>query len=213
MAQPDQEDDFQRFHLWVKETSELGITAPGAPHDRFVPVSALRDYFERDSRKNLWALLSRIFPTSNNASAPSADDILVTDGYMLGFATLVLIGAGQYIETFIQRDDLKDAKMPFTAARPRGWPNSPQRPDLFQEFQKQQWVFCPASMDSKTKKVWEKERILPITSKEEIAVNSGADTFKITIHEDYCQVNYGNCNRLPDLSPVSILVLTVGQGS
>ena len=187
MPQPDNEPYFQHFHHWISTNLLQGVAASSAPHDRFVPKSSLEAYFVEDQCTRLNQILSRLFPEANHP-AVSPRDILHSDGYLRAFATLLSIGEGDYIETFVRHDTLADSKMPFTS-KPARWPASPSRPDFFEQFAKNQWMFCPADMSLGGTKEWQKERILPILSRTELRPGGASKTYKVEIHKDYCDAS------------------------
>lgn len=184
MAQRNANNVFQDFHTWVKDSCIDGFAIQGAPQHWFLPVSSLRYYFTKNKCANLKALLGALFRDERPGTAVTAKDIMRKDGYMLAFATLLSIEAGEYIQHVIGFASLTDSKMPLFS-HPKDFPEAPRIPDLFERFQETQWIFCAAEMGA-PKRHFEKEVILPFTSKTRLDSGAGTETFKVQIHRDYC---------------------------
>ena len=162
-----------------------GLACEGAPHARFIPYPALKDFFSQENR-----LLKVV---REHCPQPKYDPREIarivgqdTDGYLIGFATLIKIGAGAHIYHFTQFDDLSDSRMPFRV-KPHEFPHSyvkSREAPLFDRFKLQQWVFCPDKMESRPVKQVAPERILPIILKP-IGSGHSAEIRRMEIHQHY----------------------------
>lgn len=189
--QPDHESVLQKFHTEVQNNLIEGQAA-GLQRTKFCSEPFLRRYFEEYNHYNLHQLLKATFKTKH---APLQDirtkDILDKDhGYVLVFAILLSCRLGKWFKHFYQHRSLCDSFLPFTAI-PNAFPGGPKQHEMFEKFRAEQWRFCAARLDSRRNAIWEPERTLPIADPVPLGRGGSANTFRITIHEQYNKMDLG----------------------
>ena len=178
-AQPDQDEELQKFHNWVKGHL-VTSKEPSNKGDRdFVTSDGLKDYFLKDGSKRLRRLLDIVAPSTSGETTSIED---VTNNHLIVFAILLSIGKGRFVGHFSKREGLSDAKLPFTDKTQ--FPTDTED-TLFERFKAKQWIFCAARFESRPEAFWEPDRILPIIFKTPMKSGGGGETFKIKIHPSY----------------------------
>ena len=193
--------EIEAFRAWIDSNSIKGITAKGAPHDKFIPYNLLRRYFTEDNNAHLRKLVHKCCPREPQRYIV---DAILTHDFVRAFAILLLINEGPLIKQFITVDNLSDSRMPFTGETPTHFPQSSIRKaeaDVFEHFRRKQWIFFPAHIEARTKHL-EPEHILPITHKESLESGGSAETSKITVHPDYNRLRHAS------VSPIVVIVKT-----
>jgi hypothetical protein len=179
-GQRDWDRAIQAFHIWVKASCSMGtLGAAETVNAPFMPLQKLEKYLKEGSRTR--DLVQALFPGEVLSVQPEA----IWHKCIQSFATLLLIGKGEFIRHFVQHDSLRDGKLPFTSC-PSDFPTDSKDPGFFEKFRKQQWTFCPHSfrkidVDIEIKK----ECILPIIHKELIGTGGSAYTYKIKLAAYY----------------------------
>jgi hypothetical protein len=185
MEQHDHHACLQAFHHWMLDNS-LSVGDP-TKDPAFLPCEKLAAYFHANDLENLNNLLVAIY--EGEETQLTAKEIL--GQYSAVFCILVRIGKIKFLPCFVDKENLNDVHLPFTPTqRPSTFPIDANDTDFFDRFCAEQWRFCPPLMNA-TSKAFEKDRVLPFTSKAFIAEGASADIYKITIHSAY--------NYLPDL--------------
>ena len=181
MATTQYSEVVQAFHQWnaSPDTQKPGVN--GSSHTSkcfFVPSLKVTEYFKADGRLEelLEALLGRA--TSNTINPDT-----IRNFYPRTFAILLLIGEGHLIEHFVQYSGLADSHLPHEKL-PAHFPFDP-RPDLFQRFFNQQWRFCALELRYNSNDHLSKERILPISGREELDRGGNAVIFKVEVDQEY----------------------------
>lgn len=107
----------------------------------------------------------------------------IEKSYLAIFVILWLIGKATSITSFIRRNDLSDAHLPFR--NPDNWPDSCK--EFFGAFFKLQWEFCAEEFnpDRLDDKELEDQSILPILTQDPLKEGPDSWTYKIQIHPDY----------------------------
>ncbi|KAL6717939.1 hypothetical protein ACLMJK_004024 [Lecanora helva] len=178
--QHDDDPDIQHFLKWKnsEESSCAGTT--GRQNDlvlRYMPIETLEEYFDSD---RLNRLLKAVF---FEGDAPNARDIT---GYIRSFAILLCCGQGRLINGFTDHENLIDKRPPFYE-KPGPFPSS-STIELWTEFNKHQWFFCPLHLEyQKNRKLVENE-ILPLQFVEKLGEGGTSSVRKVKVHT--------SCNRL-----------------
>lgn len=173
--------EIQSFLRFVENGKQKGTRSPPWDSENeecyFLPYPDLRQYFADNER--LSTLLKAALKSQGPLSVAQSD---IRAGYSNVFATLISIGRGEYIEIFVRRDGLSDAKLPFYQ-RPVDFPQT--EPDFFEEFYKRQWTFCAPPMTYQRSTEWDVHRTLPIVGKVALGSGGSSVTYKIDIHPAY----------------------------
>lgn len=204
--QPDRESLVLAFQRFVEDNCQDGTLSSEAEvsgaNCRFAPYPALRDYF--DDRDRLRKLLRAICPSTRESLV---DPRAVQENYVRVFSILLCIGEERHIESFVQRENLNDDRLPFDE-RPQFFPSAAVADsDFFPAFHKKQWMFCPPDFCHYKRPTWQPNRILPIVCKEKISDGGSAVTYKIVLHPAYNNL-YSDKNRPVRLySPSDCIVI------
>jgi hypothetical protein len=112
------------------------------------------------------------------------DPSIVRTRYLRIFCILLSLKKGHLIINFI-RSELHDDRLPFSLIdRPVDFSTDRDDPYLWENFCNKQWLFCAAEFKGYDIRL-EKERILPIVEKVEVAVGENTTFYKVIIHEAY----------------------------
>ena len=114
----------------------------------------------------------------------------VRQSYTRVFSTLLCIGRGAAIIFFVNRPGFTDEHLPFTNRN--SFPNTFSDETFFDDFCKQQWMFCAPKLDFQEWWQWESERILPVVYREELGRGGSAKTFLLKVHP-----GHNNLHREP----------------
>ncbi|KAI9709970.1 MAG: hypothetical protein M1820_003048 [Bogoriella megaspora] len=176
----------QTFYHWRDEHCVVGVRAQSSAHNEapayFLPPCELSTFFTVERVKQvlvaLWQTRSHLIPVDANA---------IQEKYLTGFAILLSIGHGRYIETFVKHRTLGDRYLPFDA-KPSDFPSAADC-DLFAIFKDAQWKFCAPRLTYQRLTHFKQEEILPIVAREKIGEGGSAVTWKIQLHPDYNHLN------------------------
>lgn len=183
--QPDHKAEIQSFTKWVKQNCKPGITDPKDDEGHlFLPYHRLKDYFEASDHHRLRELLRASFAGKQPVEAAQ-----VARHCLKVFCILLLIGKGQFINSFLEYPALQDACLPFNVdSPPRPFPTCPsdeKEEDFLRRFCDKQWMVCPPEMEYRTGTIFEDNRILPIISKEPLSRGASATLYKIKLDPSY----------------------------
>ncbi|KAI1623066.1 hypothetical protein EDD37DRAFT_651254 [Exophiala viscosa] len=179
--QPDHHPIIQSFRKWVDDNSVPGTLGDTEkPNTQFMIGSRLETYLKDAS--NTRNLLRALWDSED----PPLQSQDILGKCSKGFAILLLIGMGKYIQYFVQYDSLWDGHMPFDRESPPAkFPTTDMCPDFFQRFVERQWQFFSHHFHNSVDIHLAPERILPIKSKVLIGTGGFADLYKITVHTAY----------------------------
>ena len=140
---------------------------------KFVPQTALRDYFTRERIKKFLDLYC----------IPRHIAGAIHSNYLAVFVILLLNGNALYINSFLRYDYLSDAYLPFRSCA--AWPESCL--DLYTNFEKVQWAYCAQKLrfDRLEDMRFDPKIIIPITSRKDLEAGSNTKKYRIEIHPDY----------------------------
>ncbi|KAB2577294.1 hypothetical protein DBV05_g4043 [Lasiodiplodia theobromae] len=173
----------QEFHDWIKTQTLRGIGAPDlAANPSYVPQQRIDEYFKAD--KNIGQILQRLDPDGNLKVYQNT----IVQKYSKVFCTLLLIGQGHHIETFVRHFGLCDLRLPFEQ-KPEHFPIGDDGVDFFERFKAEQWQFCAQPLTYNMNLVYEDAQILPIMTKDRIGDGGSSDIFKITLHQAYDELD------------------------
>ncbi|KAF2139612.1 uncharacterized protein K452DRAFT_320254 [Aplosporella prunicola CBS 121167] len=141
----------------------------------FIPLRQVTEYL-KDTRR-LRDILSELFL---GLDLPVSTET-IQKYYPRIFLILVLIERGQYIERFVEHEELRDEKLPFHT-KPE---NFPEIPDLYQQFYNQQWEFCPYTFVHQANEKIPAHRILPFTQYERCGNGGNASIHRVFLLPDY----------------------------
>ena len=198
---PGAEPVIQEFLQHLKATATHGIRSTTTPEIEKLIVSrtSIRSFFENDSSRAP-RLLKAVL--GDSTAGVSASDIW--KNHTIFFTILLRIGRGEYIKYCLKhRLQLSDPRLPFDT-RPTNFPVSTngEDEDFFETFVKHQWDFCPYRFAGDTDDKVEPERILPITSCDQIGLGGSAIAYRIQIDPAYDGLR---CDGAEDESQVRIL--------
>ena len=189
-------EPFQEFLQWKEKTWRQGSGGPSGypvsnnapdPRYQYVSWSQLREEF---TKPRIQKLLDAVFAGSEK-DAPDADTIL--EDYLRPFIILVLLGhgLGRLILHFLKHPALGDKRLPFQKL-PYGFPKSVNEPDLFANFCKLQWQFCPVELKYNMRQALCSDHILPLQYKKTLAGGGSAVTYKIKVDAEYNKLEHPN---------------------
>ena len=184
--------EIEEFRQYVQENLVKGIACDGAPHSKFLPHRKLEEHFTEDNHRRLKRLVHKCCPPDSQTAPGHIVEVIVNNKFMIVFATLLLISEGPLIILFIDKDNLSDSHLPFTGNAPKQFPPTSVHDGLtnvYEKFQRQQWIFLPAHIESRAKQL-EPEHILPIIDTESLEVGGSAETSKIIVHPDYNRLRH-----------------------
>lgn len=179
-AQADDNPVIQGFLTWKESrgTQRLGCGGGGNEVDRkYLPYTTLE---KKLSIQKIKELLKALFNDSDKY-VPDAE--LIRKRYLRPFAILLSISNGRMIYQFVEHINLQNDFLPFHI-KPHGFPSSTNC-DLFEEFRRAQWEFCPVKLDYDTSCRLETDEIIPINRKEKIGDGGSAIIYKIVLDKEY----------------------------
>lgn len=202
--QPDNHGAFQAFHRWMRENFiSTGLAGDG----KFLPYDLISTHLESNGYAVLNSLLSAIY--QGQAIPINAKEVV--GAYSRVFCILIYIGKINFLQRFMECDDLNDAHLPFTE-RPRQFPIDSSLPELFTAFCNAQWIFCPSSLNTNCSRRLNEKEVLPLISRKLIGKGSSAEIFLIDIYGLYNSLNFLVSSPSP-LSVASSLICAKDDGS
>jgi len=179
--QRDHEPIIQNFRKWLRDNSASGtLGQTETVNTQFMPSQRLDTWLkEANNTRNL---LRALWPEPDDVPVQPKE---IWGKCSKGFATLLLIGKGHFIQHFIKHDSLWDGQMPFNDC-PSNFPTTGDDPNFFKKFAECQWQFFPHTFLPDVIDIHlNLTRILPIAHKELLAPGGFADTYKIQLHQAY----------------------------
>ena len=174
-AQPDHTDPIQQYLLWEASAGRIGTL--GSKNDSTAPYITPRDLKNYLTEERVKAIFQALLPDK----ASIVDYVLRF--YLRGLAILLSIGAGRMIEQFIEKPELQDKRVPFSS-RPMCFPQSAGNPDLYEDFAKRQWRYCPGEMIYTMRGEICPHLILPFRVKEQIGRGVSSTVHRIEVTQD-----------------------------
>ena len=168
------------FLQWFEgaQCKQSGKDGPGDGRS-FIPYPKIEEYFRDNSR------VRRLLKTAFEDVDPLPVGVEeIRNNYSKVFSILLSIGRGSYIACFVRRPSLSDQHLPFSSSTTY-FPHTPTDPELFANFNAQQWSLCAPMFDCSMNIDFEESTILPIVRKEELASGGSATTHKIILHPAY----------------------------
>ena len=180
--QSDHDPIIQDFRKWIEDNGVPGtLGQTETVNASFMPFQRL-DAWLRDAN-NTSSLLRVLWPDEAPVSKKE-----IWGKCSRGFAILLLIGKGRFIQHFVQHDDLWDSQMPFGTC-PSNFPTASDDPDFFKRFAEYQWQFYPFTFRADAIDTQlSPERILPIKDKQLLEKGGFADIYKAQLHQFYDQL-------------------------
>ena len=194
--QPDHEPIIQSFRQWFENNGVPGtVGQTETVNTTFMPRQRLDAWLKEGN--NTSSLLQALWPDGAPVSKNE-----IWGKCSRGFAILLLIGKGHFIQHFVQHDSLWDNTLPFDT-RPSKFPTASDDPDFFARFAECQWQFFPYTfwLDAIDVELYPK-RILPIKNKKLFEKGGFADIYEVQLHQ-----HYDKLTRTEDPTHVSIAVL------
>ncbi len=180
--QPDGHAAFQAFHGWMRDNSITGLAVDG--DGIFLPYDIISKHLESDEYAILNDLLSALY--QGQAVPIRAKEVV--GAYSRVFCVLLSIGKLNFLQRFMEYDELNDAHLPFIE-HPRQFPVDTRSPEFFENFRNAQWKFCPPDIGVNCQRRLDERFILPFISRKPIGKGSSAEISSIEI--------YPLCNNLP----------------
>lgn len=147
----------------------------------FIAPQAIDDFhWTRDKINDALGLLPD--PDPYRPPLPSPHTIL--EKYKVVFSILVSISRPSAISEFIN-NQLEDERLPFTTT-PVSWSDDSTKSNLFQEFLKNQWKFCPLVFKSSwqySKTELSDNQVLPILRKEPLDQDAHRDGHDVVLYK------------------------------
>ena len=189
MAQPARRPALNEFFQW--ETQSLVEVVQDLTTDEkayFMPLEILTSYFIANDSSALKSIISEVFETE----FPPIDPDIILRSHTAVFCILLRLGQGQFIEDFVQFEELSDIRLPFDSNHPPAeFSFANDDPDFLQRFCEKQWMYCvPVFNRHMLHKHFGPQRLLPITYKESLVKEGVLDRSVIKL--------YGPHNRLND---------------
>jgi len=184
-SQLDDDPVIQNVLVWAefRDTLRSGRGGPGNDIElQFVPVSVLKAELTKPGKVE--SILEALF-VGPQYSIPDAEYIRAH--YLRPFVILICIGSGRMIHHFVQHESLRDDHLPFKS-EPKEFPKS-STTNIWASFHKKQWVFCPMRFENNMNSVIDQDEILPITIEKDLGGGGSSTTQKISVHEDYNELN------------------------
>ncbi|OTA97619.1 hypothetical protein M434DRAFT_248821 [Hypoxylon sp. CO27-5] len=162
------------FAKWTDNIKRSGEDGNGQPAE-FVSPYDLTTYWSH----------KRVREFLKDYPAPGATAETILSAYTRVFSILVFTDHLDYLPEFMEYG-LNDGSLPLTQ-RPFGWPENRQLDQVFEDFQKYQWKFCPfeVSRHSLVGQRLDTRHILPINSKKVIRELRGeSEVIRVDFHAD-----------------------------
>jgi hypothetical protein len=162
-----------------------------------------RDAYLGDA-KHLASILQRVLqptPDAPHYYLPKAREIL--DGYRRVFATLLYIGRGYKIGTFLEEEDLKDDHGAW-ADRPRCFPDTGDA-TFWKDFRKAQWMFFVKRLEYRSLRKWPRDLILPFERLKVIDEGNSGIVFQIRVHHAYNALSWGTDTPVNGMASNSLI--------
>jgi hypothetical protein len=137
----------------------------------FFPPDAVRKHFDE---QRLRRILLAVDPSVPFRLAGE----IVRKSYLFVFLILLRLGQPLMIRNFMRKDTRSDSRLPF--GQHTDFPTGVS----FSEFDEKQQPFCALVLDGGDVEPSEK-RILPVTSRTELAPGGSAIVYKISIHPEF----------------------------
>jgi hypothetical protein len=181
MSQPDHHAVLQDFFTWERQ-SWVEVVADITTDEKayFIPVEALKSYFNANGGRKLNKILSEVFQTEYIPINPEA----ILRGHTAVFCILLRISKGRYIEHFARFEELSDQRLPFDPTHPPAcFPEATDDPRFLERFCEKQWMYCVPVFDNHMlHKHFGPQRLLPITYKERRGGGGSAIIYKIKLY-------------------------------
>jgi hypothetical protein len=150
--------------------------------EKFIPQKAVKSKFRENGFAIAEALRNAVLPQSDrHRVAPEA----IAEGCAIVSCILLNLKQSQFLPFFLRDDDLLDKNLPFHT-KPDGFPIV--YPEFFDDFRREQRKFFAQSMRHLNDTKINDEHILPFVRRKTIAGGGSARIDKVTIHEDYDQL-------------------------
>jgi hypothetical protein len=175
LYQPDEHAAFQAFHGWMRNNFKLN----SLDGKKFLPYDLISAHLESNEYAILNDLLGALY---HDQEVPRAKEVV--GNYSRVFCILVSIGKINFLQRFMECDELNDAHLPFIEC-PRQFPVDAGLPQFFDVFRDAQWKFCPPKIEANCNRRLDGREILPFISKKSIGIGSSADIFSIEIYPLY----------------------------
>ncbi|KAF4869297.1 hypothetical protein CGCSCA1_v011541 [Colletotrichum siamense] len=141
----------------------------------FMPRIALKEFWTMERIENvLRSPTDRIQATSHT----------IQSHYVVVFSILVFMSQPEHIPIFIQ-GGTEDSKLPLDTT-PYAYSETSESLHVFDEFQKEQWKFCPLEFDTGDKlsnRHLSPYHVVPVLEKEEIVSRGAADEDEVSIYK------------------------------
>ncbi|KAL0937523.1 uncharacterized protein CTRU02_207254 [Colletotrichum truncatum] len=173
--------DFRQFvEIYIKENNCYGLNGY---NDRvsFVPRPVLDRYWTLERIDHvLWSPSDRIKTTSSN----------IKQAYLLTFSILVFMARPEGITTFIG-GECSDVALPLHTIPT--WASESSEREVFEVFEKEQWRFCPLTLNMETdpkplRRQLSPYHIIPILEKNDIDKSASggdeANIYKVKLHHE-----------------------------
>ncbi|KAK4206185.1 hypothetical protein QBC37DRAFT_381340 [Rhypophila decipiens] len=145
-----------------------------------------REFVPRDALSRFWTpdqIVNCLCRTRQDERIP-ADRQNILHHYLAVFSILVFISRSEYISAFMCTETpLDDAHLPIRST-PEEWTHDVKLKEVFEEFDKAQWRFCPLTLDRRPWK-WKLSpyHILPVGSKRLIDPRSDEEDDDVLVYE------------------------------
>lgn len=157
------------FEHWIN--TNLEHTTNGIA---FMPPSALRSHL--DQRPRIRTILEHV----GNYSNTTIDLDTVRRDYVAVLAILTVCQRSGYLEHFTKHPNLCDNQLPFLT-QPDHFPSN----DLWPDFFRRQWQFCPHSFVGHAHTHLHMNMIIPFLSKDTQVFGGTGEVSRVTIHPDF----------------------------
>ena len=177
-TQPDDMPAVSDALAWI---ASHRIKSADSSDRHFIPRDALFSYF---TTQRVQSILSALFGDKQQIQPRQIRN------HLIGFAILLRIRAGQYIQTFANDPNLADTLLPLRHLPSLREDQLPATLNarLWAEFDKEQWQFCayafaldPADINIRI----DDRFVLPFTDKEPLDDGFSSQVYKIKIHPHY----------------------------
>ncbi|KAM7215402.1 hypothetical protein V8F06_009263 [Rhypophila decipiens] len=145
-----------------------------------------REFIPRDALSRFWTAdqIVNVLCRTRQEERIRADRQNILQHYLAVFSILVYISRPELITTFMCTETpLDDAHLPIRST-PEEWTHDSELREVFTEFDKAQWRFCPLTLD---RRPWKSKlapyHIIPIASKRLIDPNSDEEEDEVLVYE------------------------------
>ena len=204
-SQHDEKHHIQHYLCWAADLdTTLSSGCRGIAKERdcsYIAYSKLQKYFSEPRR--ITNLLQALFPEKDIGQLPNARTI--KERYLRVFGILITIHQGRFIDYFVHHESLDDDHLPLDSQQPSSWPRSTDTA-FFKNFQIEQWHFLPAYFRDGDDIHFTKDRILPITKKDQLGEGGSAVINRVVLDDEYNELFSGQ-TRISGPSKTNVFVV------